>query len=64
MKKTTVIPALLLLTALATAQTTFAQTKDPIGSALRDILPGRQKNTVASKLCPQTNSTTNPAPTR
>jgi uncharacterized damage-inducible protein DinB len=48
MKKTTVITALLLLTALATAQTTFAQTKDPIGSALRDILPGRQKNTVAA----------------
>ncbi len=48
MKRTIVIPALLLLAASATAQTTFAQTKDPVGAALRDILPGRQKNTVAA----------------
>src|ERR1700688_3039040 len=48
MKRTVVIPALLLLAASATAQTTFAQTKDPVGAALRDILPGRQKNTVAA----------------
>jgi len=48
MKRTIVIPALLLLAASATAQTTFAQTKDPVGAALRNILPGRQKNTVAA----------------
>ena len=48
MKRTIVIPALLLLAASATAQTAFAQTKDPVGAALRDILPGRQKNTVAA----------------
>src|SRR5208282_907272 len=48
MKRTIVIPALLLLVASATLQTMFAQTKDPIGAALRDILPARQKNTVAA----------------
>ena len=58
MKKTLLIPALLLLAASATAQTTPAQTttakmppapiKDPVSSALRDLLPGRQKNTVAA----------------
>ena len=48
MKRTIVIPALLLLAASATAQTTLAQTKDPVSTALRDILPGRQKNTVAA----------------
>jgi uncharacterized damage-inducible protein DinB len=48
MKRTIVILALLLLAASAIAQTTFAQTKDPVGAALRDILPGRQKNTVAA----------------
>ncbi len=53
MKKTFVIPALLLLAASAMAQTTSAQTapaqvKNPVGSALRDILPGRQKNTIAA----------------
>jgi uncharacterized damage-inducible protein DinB len=48
MKRTIAIPALLLLAASATAQTTFAQTKDPVGAALRNILPGRQKNTVAA----------------
>ncbi len=48
MKRTIVIPALLLLAASAIAQTTIAQTKDPVGAALRDILPGRQKNTVAA----------------
>ena len=48
MKKTIVILALFLLAASAIAQTTFAQTKDPVGAALRDILPGRQKNTVAA----------------
>ena len=48
LKRTIVIPALFLLAASATAQTTFAQTKDPVGAALRNILPGRQKNTVAA----------------
>jgi hypothetical protein len=48
MKKTLVIPALLLLAASAIAQTTPAQTKNPVSSALRDILPGRQKNTIAA----------------
>src|SRR5580658_11107498 len=47
MNRTLVIPALLLLAASATAQTTPAQT-NPVSSALRDILPGRQKNTVAA----------------
>jgi hypothetical protein len=58
MKKKLLIPALLLLAASATAQTTPAQTttaqtapaqtKNPVSSALRDILPGRQKNTIAA----------------
>ncbi len=43
MKKILVIAALLLL-----AVTALAQTKNPVSSALRDILPGRQKNTVAA----------------
>jgi uncharacterized damage-inducible protein DinB len=44
MKKTSLIPGLLLLAAMAAT----AQTKDPVSSALREILPGRQKNTVAA----------------
>jgi len=53
MKKTLLIPALLLLAASAPAQTVPAQTapaptKNPVSSALRDILPGRQKNTIAA----------------
>lgn len=48
MKRTIVIPALLLLAASATAQTTPAQTKNPVSAALRDILPGRRRNTVAA----------------
>jgi uncharacterized damage-inducible protein DinB len=49
MKTTFVIPALLLLAASAVAQTTPpAQMKNPVSAALRDILPGRQKNTVAA----------------
>ena len=48
MKKILVIPALLLLAASAIAQTAPAHTKDPVSSALRDILPGRQKNTIAA----------------
>lgn len=48
MKRTLVIPALLLLAASAAAQTAPAPTKSPVSTALRDILPGRQKNTVAA----------------
>jgi len=48
MKRTFVIPTLLFLAALAIAQTTCAQSKNPVSTALRDILPGRQKNTVAA----------------
>jgi hypothetical protein len=44
MKKTLFPAALLLLSALAL----HAQTKNPVSSALRDILPGRQKNIVAA----------------
>lgn len=70
MKRTFLIPALLLVAAAAIAQTqttsaqattpptataptataptTAAETKNPVSSALRDILPGRQKNTIAA----------------
>jgi len=48
MKKTLLIAASLLLAASAIAQTTPAPTKNPVSSALRDILPGRQKNTIAA----------------
>jgi vancomycin resistance protein YoaR len=44
MKKLFLIPALLLLAASAAT----AQTKNPVSSALRDILPDRQKNTIAA----------------
>ena len=47
MKRTLVIPALLLLAASAAAQTAPAPTKNPVSTALRDI-SGRQKNTVAA----------------
>jgi uncharacterized damage-inducible protein DinB len=48
MKKTLVIPTLLLLAALAAAQTTPTPTPSPVSAGLRDILPGRQKNTIAA----------------
>jgi hypothetical protein len=48
MKRTLVIFALLLLAASAAAQTTPAQAKNPVSTALRDILPGRQKSTIAA----------------
>jgi len=63
MKKTLVLPTLLLLAASAIAQTTIAQTtiaqttsaptapaqtKNPVSTALRDIMPSRQKNTIAA----------------
>ena len=44
MRSARLIPALLLI-AVAMGN---AQTKNPVSSALRDILPGRQKNTVAA----------------
>jgi uncharacterized damage-inducible protein DinB len=44
MKKTLLIPALLLVAASAAT----AQVKNPVSSALRDILPSRQKNTIAA----------------
>jgi hypothetical protein len=53
MKKILLIPSLLLIAMSATAQTAPAraapaQGKNPVSSALRDILPGRQKNTIAA----------------
>jgi uncharacterized damage-inducible protein DinB len=53
MKKTLLIPALLLIAASAPAQTMPAQTApgptiNPVSAALRDILPNRQKNTIAA----------------
>ena len=44
MKKTLLIAAVVL----AAVSATTAQTKNPVSSALRDILPGRQKNTIAA----------------
>jgi uncharacterized damage-inducible protein DinB len=44
MKKALVTLALLLLAVSAAT----AQVKNPVSSALRDILPGRQKNTIAA----------------
>jgi uncharacterized damage-inducible protein DinB len=43
MKSTFLIPAALLLATVASAQT-----KNPVSSALKDTLPGRQKNIVAA----------------
>ncbi len=53
MKKTCLIPAWLLLAASVVGQTAPAPTasapiQNPISSALRDIMPGRQKNTIAA----------------
>ena len=48
MKPALVVAMLLLVGTSAVAQTSPAQTKDPISSALREILPGRQKNTLAA----------------
>lgn len=53
MKKTLVITILLLVATMAVAQnapapTAPATTKNPVSSALRDILPARQKNTIAA----------------
>ncbi len=53
MKKNCLIPALLLLAASVVGQTAPAPTasapiQNPISSALRDIMPSRQKNTIAA----------------
>ncbi len=48
MKKSFIAPALLLLAVSAIAQTTPVQIKNPISTALRDVLPSRQKNTIAA----------------
>jgi hypothetical protein len=48
MKRTVVILALLFLAPLVRAQAVPAETKNPVSAALREILPGRQKNTVAA----------------
>jgi hypothetical protein len=48
MKTCLVVPALLLLAASAVAQAAPAPIKDPVSSALRDIIPNRQKNTIAA----------------
>ncbi|MBI3645339.1 MAG: hypothetical protein HY233_05190, partial [Acidobacteriales bacterium] len=44
MKSTLLIPTLLLL-AVSSAN---AQAKNPVSSALKDVLPGRQKNIIAA----------------
>jgi uncharacterized damage-inducible protein DinB len=48
MKRTLVIASLLLLAASAAAQTASTPTKNPVSTALRNILPGQQKNTIAA----------------
>jgi uncharacterized damage-inducible protein DinB len=45
MRRTSLISALVLLVAVAIGN---SQTKNPVSSALREILPGRQKNIVAA----------------
>src|SRR5271157_2759625 len=48
MKKTILMTTLLLLASSAMAQTSPTPTKNPVSDALRDILTGRQKNTIAA----------------
>jgi uncharacterized damage-inducible protein DinB len=48
MKRIVVISALLFLAPFARAQAVPAETQSPVSAALREILPGRQKNTVAA----------------
>jgi uncharacterized damage-inducible protein DinB len=48
MKKTLVIATLLLLTVSLTGRTAPAQTTNPVSTALRDMLLGRERNTVAA----------------
>lgn len=44
MRRTMLIPVLLVLGAVSA----LAQTKNPVSSALKEILPGRQKNIIAA----------------
>jgi hypothetical protein len=48
MKKTILMSTLLLLVSSAMAQTSPTAAKNPVSDALRDILTGRQKNTIAA----------------
>jgi len=48
MKNNVLISVLISALLLAAVSAATAQTKDPISSALRESLPGRQKNTVAA----------------
>ena len=48
MKSILAVAMMILLGSSAGVQRSAAQTKDPVSSALRDILPGRQKNTIAA----------------
>jgi len=48
MKRALLIPSLLVLALSAIAQTNPAPAKNPVSDALRDILTGRQKNTIAA----------------
>lgn len=48
MKKVLAIQVMLLLAASAVAQSAPAPVKDPVSSALREIMPARQKNTIAA----------------
>lgn len=48
MKPILAVAMLLLLGASVAAQTSSEPTKDPVSGALREILPGRQKNTIAA----------------
>jgi hypothetical protein len=48
MKKTILMTTLLLLASSAMAQTSPTPTKNPVSDALRDILTGQQKKTIAA----------------
>ena len=48
MNKYITLAALLLVPASLPAQSAPSPAKDPVSRALRDILPGRQKNTIAA----------------
>jgi uncharacterized damage-inducible protein DinB len=48
MTKTFALSLLLLVAMPAIPRKAMAQTANPVSSALRDILPGRQKNTIAA----------------
>src|SRR5271156_4050133 len=48
MKKTILMTTLLLLASSAMAQTSPTPTKNPVSDALRDVLTGQQKKTIAA----------------